>query len=319
MSTRPRSWIGRLALAGLLTLAVGCQDSNGQDRRGPVTTVSTPTTQPAAAASASAATSQPDLTEELTVLRRDWLAKLGAGYDTCIESPFLVVCDGGAGSARTWMSRTVQSAAVRIQRQYMKVYPDKPMVVLLFVNQDTYKAACRKVLQTPDPPYYGFYQPWRRTLVMDISTGGGTLVHEMTHALIDFDFPEIPNWFNEGLGSLYEQSQFTGDGIRGLVNWRLPGLQKALAAERLDPIAKLPGKSFRTGDVGLNYAQARYLCFYMQEKGLLGRFYTAFRDRRAEDPTGLKFLREVFAPQSLDDVDRDFRRWVKTLRWPPGR
>ena len=37
---------------------------------------------------------------------------------------------------------------------------------------------------------------------MNIGTGGGTLVHELTHSLIAFDFPHVPDWFNEGLASL---------------------------------------------------------------------------------------------------------------------
>ena len=40
---------------------------------------------------------------------------------------------------------------------------------------------------------------------MNISTGGGTLVHEIVHPFIQSNFPNCPSWFNEGLGSLYEQ------------------------------------------------------------------------------------------------------------------
>jgi len=53
-------------------------------------------------------------------------------------------------------------------------------------------------------------------------------VHEMTHALIEFDFPKVPCWFNEGFASLFEQCSTAGGKIRGLVNWRLPLLQRAI-------------------------------------------------------------------------------------------
>ena len=43
-------------------------------------------------------------------------------------------------------------------------------------------------------------------LVMNIATGGGTLVHEIVHPFMEANFPACPSWFNEGLGSLYEQS-----------------------------------------------------------------------------------------------------------------
>ena len=41
---------------------------------------------------------------------------------------------------------------------------------------------------------------------MNIATGGGTLVHEIVHPFVEANFPGCPTWFNEGLGSLYEQS-----------------------------------------------------------------------------------------------------------------
>ncbi len=153
-------------------------------------------------------------------------------------------------------------------------------------------------------------------MVMDISTGGGTLVHELTHAMIAFDFPDIPDWFNEGLGSLYEQCRWEGDKLVGLPNWRLPDLQKAIRDKSLGTLEELTSVDFRRVHMGLNYAQARYLCFYMQEHGNLESFYRAFRDGHKEDPTGLKFLRKAFAPRSLDEVDAAWRKWVLTLRFP---
>ena len=87
---------------------------------------------------------------------------------------------------------------------------------------------------------YGYYKPQQRTLVMNISTGGGTLVHELTHALIDFDFPLVPDWFNEGLASLHEACHILPDEsrIEGLTNWRLPGLQQAVAERRLPSLER---------------------------------------------------------------------------------
>ena len=40
--------------------------------------------------------------------------------------------------------------------------------------------------------------------IMNIATGGGTLVHEIVHPYVEANFPGCPAWFNEGLGSLYE-------------------------------------------------------------------------------------------------------------------
>ena len=37
--------------------------------------------------------------------------------------------------------------------------------------------------------------------------GGGTIAHELVHALIANDFTEAPEWLNEGLASLYEEAE----------------------------------------------------------------------------------------------------------------
>ena len=106
---------------------------------------------------------------------------------------------------------------------------------------------------------------------MNVGTGTGTLVHELTHALIAPDFPNVPDWFNEGLASLYEQCSLGPDTITGHENWRLPALQKAIQSGKLRPLSELiADDDFRNNErVGLNYAEARYLMFYLQEKGQL--------------------------------------------------
>jgi len=166
-------------------------------------------------------------------------------------------------------------------------------------------------------PHYGFYRHHDRTMLMNISTGGGTLVHELVHAMIAPDFPDVPDWFNEGLASLYEQSTFTGDTIKGLPNWRLPALQKAIRADTLRPLAELiEDDNFRDDKLeGINYAQARYLMQYLQDHQKLTQFYMAFRDGHLKDLTGLATLKATVAPQSLDDFEKSWRAWVLSLRF----
>ena len=71
--------------------------------------------------------------------------------------------------------------------------------------------------EEPSTPY-GYFVPRERRMVMNIRTGGGTLVHEMVHALMKPDFPDVPTWFDEGLASLLEQCRFRPDGtLEGLL------------------------------------------------------------------------------------------------------
>jgi hypothetical protein len=153
-------------------------------------------------------------------------------------------------------------------------------------------------------------------VVLNINTGGGTLVHELTHALADFDFPAIPDWFNEGLASLHEQCRIRTDesGIDGLVNWRLPGLQDVIRQGRLPSIEQLIVRNdFRGRDVGLNYAQARYLCLFLQQRGQLERYYYRFRQQQSTDPQGLATLLELFPDCDWGEIDRQFQEWVLQL------
>jgi hypothetical protein len=154
-------------------------------------------------------------------------------------------------------------------------------------------------------------------MLMNVGTGTGTLVHELVHALIAPDFPQVPDWFNEGIASLYEQCSIDGDTIRGHANWRLPALQKAIKENTLRPLAEMiADPDFRSGErVGINYAQARYLMFYLQEKRLLQKYYEQFKANREKDPSGFETLKAVVGPQKLEAFEKEWREWVTGLRF----
>jgi hypothetical protein len=151
---------------------------------------------------------------------------------------------------------------------------------------------------------------------MNISTGGGTLVHEIVHPFIESNFPACPPWLNVGLGSLYEQCGEQDGHIHGYVNWRLPGLQKAIKAGNVPAFKTLmamDGNVFYGDRTGVNYAQARYLCYYLQEKGLLVKFYKQFHARRDKDPSGYETLRAVLRESDMDQFKRKWERYVLQL------
>lgn len=217
----------------------------------------------------------------------------------------------------SWHDNTIAAAARALTKQYFQTVPNAPITVLLFSNEKSYNHYAKQLFNEEGISVYGYYKADRRTLVMNVGTGGGTLVHEMTHALIDFDFPKVPDWFNEGLASLYEQSQFlpNGEGIQGLPNWRLPGLQDAIRKQRLGTMeALIQSDDFRGAAVGVNYAQARYFCLYLQDRKLLQEYYRCFRAAQKEDPRGLKTMRELFGPERWSRIDHDFQTWALTLQ-----
>lgn len=104
--------------------------------------------------------------------------------------------------------------------------------------------------------------------------------------------------------------------IRGAKNWRYARLAAAIASPeerdlaRLDHLFGLPDDVFRGKDEKLNYATARYVCQWLDERGWLWPFYQRWRDNVANDRTGEKSFVAVtgMSPAAAHD------RWVKWVR-----
>ena len=148
--------------------------------------------------------------------------------------------------------------------------------------------------------------------------GSGTVVHELVHAFTAASFPNMPTWFDEGLGSLYEACGERGGRIHGFINWRLPGLKRAIRAGKLPPFARLMAHSHEAfthkDSSDRNYAQARFLCYYLQQQGKLRTYYRRFRANRALDPTGLTTLKLVLGIKDTAAFQRRWERWVLGLQ-----
>ena len=245
--------------------------------------------------------------------------QLGRQCHVIVRSPFVIGGDMEEKELEEWYNDTIGPAAKAMANCYFRVAPSQPITVLLFNGEQSYNYFADKLFNEAGISIYGYYKPNVRTLVMNISTGGGTLVHELTHALMDFDFPKVPDWFNEGLASLHEQCNFqqdrNGPWIEGQINWRLPGLQEAIRRDRLRSLKSLVEENdFRGKLEGTNYAQARYFCLYMQEQGVLRDYFRTFRDSVQDDPRGVQAVTSVFPDKSWEELDSDFQAWVMTLK-----
>jgi hypothetical protein len=229
----------------------------------------------------------------------------------------LFVCASNAGKKDfDRAKKTITNVVKAIYKDFVSKKLTKPLKVYLFKGPDSYNQYCKDVLKQEASTPFGFYLSGDGKMVMDISTGTGTLAHELVHPMIMNDFKNIPSWFNEGFASLAEQSSYTDDGsIKGLVNWRLPKLQERLDQVSIEKLMKTSDSAFRS-DAGINYAIARYLCMYLQEQGTLKEFYKTFRDRhfKDEDKTGIKTLKDVMKKE-MDEIEKDWKAWIKTLKW----
>jgi hypothetical protein len=299
-------------------------------------------------------------------------SKAPEGFSVVIQRPFVVAGDEPAETVRRRATGTVKWAVDRLKRAYFTEDPDDILEIWLFKDKESYEKHTEEIFNDwPDTPF-GYYSHTHKALIMNIDTGGGTLVHEIVHPFVASNFSECPSWFNEGLASLYEQCGDRRGQIWGYTNWRLKGLQETIQAvreqerkekeeqerreaeanrqdegqperpaenaseaseaemdaEEMVEVAEVPTFEelcntttfgFYMRDPGTNYAQARYLCYYLQQRGLLGKYYHQFRRNVADDPSGYKTLKDVLGLESEEDMLRFkevWESWILTLRFP---
>lgn len=231
--------------------------------------------------------------------------------------PWVIATDLSEGKVARYLEGTIGTYAAQIQRQIFNKFPRKaPVKVLLFKDRLSYEKGCKKLFdKIPDTPY-GFYSRAYNSMAMNIGTGGGTLLHEMVHAMAETDFPRIPAWLNEGIGSLFEASDMRPDGaVIGVKNWRLNELLPAIKNGSATPLRELLAMSderFYGDRSSLNYAVSRYFMQYLQEQGKLEGFYSRYRDNMNDSATSA--LLGMFGnAKTVEEIEADYHGWVRKL------
>lgn len=252
--------------------------------------------------------------------RRVKAAKAEMGGKTSsatVNDVFVVV--GPSGALYDQSVALFRSAMAGYMNKRFDKAPAEAISVYLFPNAKTYEEFCTKKYSAPCIAHFGFYEPGNRYMVMNIGLGVGTLTHEIVHPLVEADFPSAPTWINEGIASVFEQPQIPKPGeIHGGKNWRWPRVKKALGTPsekdkaRLEHYFGMKDDVFRGDDEDLNYATARYICQWLDEKGKLWDFYHRWRDDVANDPTGEKAFKEVMGMTPAEATPA-WRKWVLAL------
>jgi hypothetical protein len=240
------------------------------------------------------------------------------GFTVALAAPFVVIGDETADKVHTRAELTVKWAAAKLKADFFKKDPDEILDIWLFKDDASYRKHAKEIFNdTPTTPY-GYFSAAHGALIMNIETGGGTLVHEIVHPYMRANFPECPDWFNEGMGSLYEQSEEKSGHIHGLTNWRLPALQDAIKDKKIVPFKTLmatTSNEFYNSDKGTNYAQARYLCYYLQEKGLLVKYYREFSANHKVDPSGYGTLQRVLNESNMAAFQKKWEEFTMALKF----
>lgn len=238
------------------------------------------------------------------------------GFTLVWEKPFLVIGNESPEKVRSRAKDVVGWTRDLLLKDFFPKAPQTMEDVWVFKDATTYEKYSRELFQTdPDTPY-GFYLASRRSMVMNIKPGYGTLTHELVHPFMHANWPDGPAWLNEGLGSLFEFPGERDGHFIGQLNWRLPAVQDAIrdkSVPKISALVKTTEDQFYADETGVHYAMARYLCYWLQERGLLITFVQRAQALKGEDKTGLKALTEVLGGDP-DAFQRDWEKFTLALK-----
>jgi hypothetical protein len=239
------------------------------------------------------------------------------GFTVVAEGPFVIVGDEPPAKVKA-RARRVRWTMDHLRRSFFARDPQHIVEVWLFADERSYRRGAKKYFDDEPETPYGYYSPDDRAIVMNIGPGAGTLVHELVHPYIEANFPAAPAWFNEGLASLYEYPSEARGQIVGKNNWRLRGLRRELRSGHRRSFASLCATTtdefYAAADD--TYGQARYLMYYLQEKGLLVEFYRRFLAGAGQDPGGHATLAAVLGEKDMEAFHARWVEWVLALPDP---
>jgi hypothetical protein len=254
------------------------------------------------------AATRAELVERAEILERAWGER---GFTVLVEEPFVVIGDDPPERVRDRARGLVRWSVRLLEKDFFEKRPGPVLEVWLFKNARSYQKHAWKIFREKPSTPFGWYSPEHKALIMNIGTGGGTLVHEIVHPYVEADFPDAPAWLNEGLGSLFEGVTEKHGRIWGVPNWRLPALRDGLRAGEVPSLrALLRTDTDQFYEMDHGYAQARYLCLWLQDNGLIVDFYKKLR--AGGDP--VKTLEELTG-RKLDAFQREWEAWVLGLKF----
>ncbi|MDA0835317.1 MAG: hypothetical protein O2955_19065 [Planctomycetota bacterium] len=236
-------------------------------------------------------------------------------YRILVRAPFVLAGDLSAQQLDEYYRETIVPTQRALNTQFFDRLPKHPISVLLLHDDDSYREVSHAFDGLHRDCYAGYYIRDERRIVVNVSTGNGTLAHELAHALAHADHEDLPEWFDEGFASLFEQSEFSEDGLQllGLTNWRIHYLAPALNRDRLPPLEQMFSRqAIRSQNEGLDYAMARCFCLFLQERRLLAPFYRKMRQSLPNKSSSKETILDLFGYDDFTAIDAQFTAWLRT-------
>ncbi|MGQ9661910.1 MAG: hypothetical protein ACUVWX_06165 [Kiritimatiellia bacterium] len=246
--------------------------------------------------------------------------KLPLGFTVVVEEPFVVLGDESPDMVRARARQTVRWLVDRLRLLYgFENDPGQITDIWFFKDTDSYRKHVWEIFSVMPRDTVGGYLEENKAIIASTTSGTSAVVREIVRLFLQANFPQCPVWFAEGLGLLYEQCAAGSGPLTGLSNWRLGVLQKAVRSKTVIPLAELfsAGKTaFRGEDSALHCAEVRYLCYYLQQKKLLPRFYQELRKNATTDPKGSATLLRLLGATELSAFQKRWEAFVLELTPP---
>jgi hypothetical protein len=239
-------------------------------------------------------------------------ARFGEAYAYGIDPGLkLIYATNVGGETLAELKDTIEAQARGLGRDLFANRPDAYVAVVVPSLKDY-----RRIMRYRNVG--GAYFDAIKTLVAQ--RPGDVMRHEFTHALHAADIAPLGQqhaaWVVEGLGVLYEAAEILyveeGDVLVPLAdNPRLPAAQAAAWRRSLLPLARqlemTQGEFMKRPNI--TYMQAGSVMLYLRDQGRLRKFYDAYKQTWAVDPTGRAAL-ENASGTGLAEFEAAWVKWL---------
>lgn len=213
-----------------------------------------------------------------------------------------------SGKRASQITRVVRDLQEDVKRRFLKNRDKsglRPVDLCLFGDSAGYRKFTRRVIGNDSYQRdRGFFVPYRRLVVADISGGLGPLRHELVHVLLRDDLGTLPDWLDEGIASLYVSVKPGERGLTFLSDHRLGELRSARRAGRLptlENLASVDDRHFYGPKWADYYAYSRFLLLYLDHQAKLERFVTSICSGPRSRAWQLALLKEFVDIQAFWD------------------
>jgi hypothetical protein len=110
---------------------------------------------------------------------QDLRRRLPAGFTVVQQRPFVVIGDEDEAVVKERSDDLVRWSIDALKREYFAKDPLQTTDIFLFQDDASYRKHMFALYGIRPSTRFGFYSPQHDALLMNIATGGGTLVHEM--------------------------------------------------------------------------------------------------------------------------------------------